>query len=265
MPRVIGGRYGLVQRFHAGHGQGRLRRTHQARAQEHFTVGINDDVSHSSLRRTGLLDRAGGSLAGVFYGLGTDGTVGANKNRSRSSPRTPDLYAQGYFVYDSHKSGSETVSHLRFGPQPIRAPYLIERANFVACHQFGFLDAHGRAASRGAGRRVPAQQSLSAPTRSGIICRARCNSRSSRSACASSSSTPRRSPATSGSGRGRTRCCRRASSRSPACCRATRRSGNQGIDPQVLCAQGRRRRPPELCRRRRDAREPVRGRGSRDA
>ena len=76
----------------------------------------------------------------VFYGLGADGTVGANKNSVKIIAEDAGLYAQGYFVYDSHKSGAQTVSHLRFGPRPIRAPYLISAANFVACHQFHFLD-----------------------------------------------------------------------------------------------------------------------------
>ena len=77
---------------------------------------------------------------GMFYGLGADGTVGANKNSIKIIGETTEFYAQGYFVYDSKKSGSMTVSHLRFGDNPIRAPYLINKANFVACHQFGFLE-----------------------------------------------------------------------------------------------------------------------------
>ena len=79
-------------------------------------------------------------MRAVFYGLGADGTVGANKNSIKIIGEATDLHAQGYFVYDSKKSGSTTVSHLRFGPRPIRSTYLIQRADFVACHQFGFLD-----------------------------------------------------------------------------------------------------------------------------
>ncbi len=85
-------------------------------------------------------------MQAVFYGLGADGTVGANKNSVKIIAEDAGLFAQGYFVYDSHKSGAQTISHLRFGPQPIHAPYLIQQASFVGCHQFQFLDAPGRAA-----------------------------------------------------------------------------------------------------------------------
>ena len=90
----------------------------------------------------------------VFYGLGADGTVGANKNSVKIIAEDAGLHAQGYFVYDSHKSGAQTISHLRFGPRPIHAPYLIDQASFVGCHQFQFLDAAGRAAAGRAGRHV---------------------------------------------------------------------------------------------------------------
>jgi pyruvate-ferredoxin/flavodoxin oxidoreductase len=106
-----------------------------------FTVGIVDDVSHTSL--TPDMDfRIDPSdlVQAVFYGLGADGTVGANKNSVKIIAEDAGLHAQGYFVYDSHKSGAQTVSHLRFGPRPIRAPYLIQRAGFVACHQFHFVE-----------------------------------------------------------------------------------------------------------------------------
>ena len=82
----------------------------------------------------------------MFYGLGADGTVGANKNSVKIIAEDAGLYAQGYFVYDSHKSGAQTISHLRFGPRPIHAPYLIQRASFVACHQFHFVATDRRAA-----------------------------------------------------------------------------------------------------------------------
>ena len=84
-----------------------------------------------------IADRRGQA---VFYGLGADGTVGANKNSVKIIAEDAGLYAQGYFVYDSHKSGAQTISHLRFGPRPIRAPYLIQQASFVACHQFDFIE-----------------------------------------------------------------------------------------------------------------------------
>jgi pyruvate-ferredoxin/flavodoxin oxidoreductase len=107
----------------------------------HFTVGINDDVSHSSLDYDAdfsIEDES--TVRCVFFGLGSDGTVGANKNSIKIIGEETDNYAQGYFVYDSKKSGSVTTSHLRFGPKPIHAPYLISKANFVACHQFSFLE-----------------------------------------------------------------------------------------------------------------------------
>ena len=125
----------------------------------HFTVGINDDVSHTSL----VYDRAfvteGEDVVGcVFYGLGADGTVGANKNSIKIIGEETAGYAQGFFVYDSKKSGSKTVSHLRFGPRPIRSTYLVQRARFVACHQFQFVEQVEmlREATDGGG--VPAQQ-----------------------------------------------------------------------------------------------------------
>ena len=106
-------------------------------------MGINDDVTHLSLNLKGHEDfctEHEGGLRALFYGLGSDGTVGANKNSVKIVGENTPLHAQGYFVYDSKKSGSITVSHLRFSSQPIHSPYLISRANFVACHQFGFLD-----------------------------------------------------------------------------------------------------------------------------
>ena len=105
-----------------------------------FTVGINDDVGHHSLAYDpGYCLEPPQVVRAMFYGLGSDGTVGANKNSVKILAEEAGLYAQGYFVYDSHKSGAQTVSHLRFGPEPIRAPYLIASANFIACHQYQFL------------------------------------------------------------------------------------------------------------------------------
>ncbi|MBD2182540.1 pyruvate:ferredoxin (flavodoxin) oxidoreductase [Aerosakkonema funiforme] len=107
----------------------------------HFTVGINDDVSHTSLEFDPQFSTEPDNVVrAVFYGLGSDGTVGANKNSIKIIGEETNNYAQGYFVYDSKKSGSVTVSHLRFGPNPIRSTYLIGKANFVACHQWGFLE-----------------------------------------------------------------------------------------------------------------------------
>jgi pyruvate-ferredoxin/flavodoxin oxidoreductase len=107
----------------------------------HFTVGIIDDVTHTSLDvRSPLHHRVGQGVRAMFYGLGADGTVGANKNSIKIIGEETDFFAQGYFVYDSKKSGSQTVSHLRFGPDPIRSTYLIQSANFIGCHQFNFLE-----------------------------------------------------------------------------------------------------------------------------
>ncbi|CAN5186555.1 pyruvate:ferredoxin (flavodoxin) oxidoreductase [soil metagenome] len=148
MPRVIGGRYGLSSKdFTPAMAKAALDELSLRDAEGRlcgrngFTLGINDDVSHSSLAVDPLFsieprDRTNA----VFYGLGADGTVGANKNSVKIIAEDAGRYAQGYFVYDSHKSGAQTVSHLRFGPEPIHAPYLISQASFVACHQFGFLE-----------------------------------------------------------------------------------------------------------------------------
>ncbi|MGZ4121047.1 MAG: pyruvate:ferredoxin (flavodoxin) oxidoreductase, partial [Actinomycetota bacterium] len=107
----------------------------------HFTVGIYDDVSHTSLDvdQDFHVERPSGEVHAMFFGLGSDGTVGANKSSVKIIGESTDLWAQGYFVYDSKKSGSVTVSHLRFGPRPIRSTYLIEQADFIACHQFSLL------------------------------------------------------------------------------------------------------------------------------
>ncbi len=140
--RVVGGRYGLSSKeFTPAMVRAVLDELARAQPQNHFTVGIRDDVTHTSLEwdpAFTLEDPA--SVRAVFYGLGADGTVGANKSTIKIIGEETDLHAQGYFVYDSKKSGSMTISHLRFGAAPIHAPYLVQRASFVGCHQFGFLD-----------------------------------------------------------------------------------------------------------------------------
>jgi pyruvate-ferredoxin/flavodoxin oxidoreductase len=160
LPRVLGGRYGLSSKEFTpamvkavfDHLNGAL--DPASRPLNHFTVGIVDDLTHRSLpidddfttegvaegsndTATGV---AGGEVRAVFYGLGSDGTVGANKSTIKIIGESTDLFAQGYFVYDSKKSGSVTVSHLRFGPRPIRSTYLIQRPTLVACHQWDFLE-----------------------------------------------------------------------------------------------------------------------------
>ena len=111
------------------------------RPQNHFTVGITDDVTHRSLPWDRDVDiEADDVVRAVFFGLGSDGTVGANKNSIKIIGEHTDFHAQGYFVYDSKKSGARTISHLRFGPRPIRSSYLVKQAQFVACHQWSFVD-----------------------------------------------------------------------------------------------------------------------------
>jgi pyruvate-ferredoxin/flavodoxin oxidoreductase len=141
-PRVIGGRYGLSSKeFTPAMVKAVFDNLAQEQPKNHFTVGIQDDVSGSSLDYDPDFSiEPDDTVRAVFYGLGSDGTVGANKNSIKIIGENTPNYAQGYFVIDSKKSGSMTVSHLRFGPNPIRAPYLIDKANFVACHQPGFLE-----------------------------------------------------------------------------------------------------------------------------
>lgn len=143
LPNVIGGRYGLSSKeFTPAMVKGIYDELLKgAGAKNHFTIGINDDVTHTSLayNESYSLDESQWRQ-GLFFGLGADGTVGANKNTIKIIGENTELFAQGYFVYDSKKSGARTVSHLRFGPHPIRAPYLITRADFIACHQFNFTE-----------------------------------------------------------------------------------------------------------------------------
>jgi pyruvate-ferredoxin/flavodoxin oxidoreductase len=140
--RVIGGRYGLSSKeFTPAMAKAVFDELKKAQPKNHFTVGIVDDVTHTSLDFDSAFSTEDpGTVRALFYGLGADGTVGANKNSIKIIGEDTSNYAQGYFVYDSRKSGSMTVSHLRFGPRPIRSTYLITRANFVACHQFQFLE-----------------------------------------------------------------------------------------------------------------------------
>ena len=213
----------VVEGVHAGHGRRRVRRA-GARA---AAAPVHDRHQRRRLRHeprptTPSLDiEPPDTVRAVFFGLGSDGTVGANKNTIKILGAEEGLHAQGYFVYDSKKSGSQTVSHLRFGPQPIRAPYLVQQASFVGCHQFGLLervDVLGRAAPTA---RRCCSTARTRRTRCGTRCRARCRSRSSPSTSTCTRSTPAGSPARSASPGGSTSSCRPASSRSPACCRAS--------------------------------------------
>ena len=141
-PRMIGGRYGLSSKeFTPAMIKAVFDELAKPQPKNHFTVGIYDDVTHTSLDYDPAFStEEPGTVRALFYGLGADGTVGANKNSIKIIGEDTDNFAQGYFVYDSKKSGSVTISHLRFGPKPIRSTYLISQASFVACHQFSFLE-----------------------------------------------------------------------------------------------------------------------------
>jgi pyruvate-ferredoxin/flavodoxin oxidoreductase len=141
-PTVIGGRYGLSSKeFTPAMVKGVYDELKKPEPKNHFTIGINDDVTHTSLTYDPAFSTEDPkTVRALFYGLGSDGTVGAKKNTIKIIGSETDNYAQGYFVYDSKKSGSMTTSHLRFGPNPIRSSYLITQASFVACHNFSFLE-----------------------------------------------------------------------------------------------------------------------------
>jgi len=145
MPKVVGGRYGLSSKeFTPGMIKAVYDELKKPQPKNHFTIGIYDDVTHSSLDWDAAYrtDAHADTFQAMFYGLGSDGTVSANKNTIKIIGEATDWYAQGYFVYDSKKSGAITVSHLRFGPKPIRSTYLIGEndANFIGCHQTIFLE-----------------------------------------------------------------------------------------------------------------------------
>jgi len=139
---VIGGRYGLSSKeFTPAMVKAVYDNLSESEPKNHFTVGINDDLGHTSLEYDPSFSTEPDSvIRALFYGLGADGTVGANKNSIKIIGENTPNYGQGYFVYDSKKSGAVTTSHLRFGPSPIRATYLVSKANFVACHQWIFLE-----------------------------------------------------------------------------------------------------------------------------
>jgi len=140
-PLIVGGRYGLSSKdFTPAMVKAVFDNLDAAKPKNGFTVGIIDDVTNTSLEVDESFDIQTGAYTAMFYGLGADGTVGANKNSIKIIGEQTDNYAQGYFVYDSKKAGAMTVSHLRFGPELIRSPYLVRRADFVACHNPSFLE-----------------------------------------------------------------------------------------------------------------------------
>ena len=142
LPRIIGGRYGLSSKdFTPAMAVAVFDELAKAAPRPRFTVGIKDDVTLLSLDYDPTIDLEDpATKRAIFYGLGSDGTVGANKNTIKILGSDPDTYAQGYFVYDSKKSGSRTTSHLRFGPDPIKAPYLVNKAGFIGCHHWSILE-----------------------------------------------------------------------------------------------------------------------------
>jgi pyruvate-ferredoxin/flavodoxin oxidoreductase len=144
MPIVIGGRYGLSSKeFTPAMCKAVFDELKQTKPRNHFTIGINDDVTLTSIPFDPSFNtEPDGQVRALFWGLGADGTVSANKNSIKIIGEETPNYAQGYFVYDSKKAGAMTVSHLRFGDRPIRSTYLIQRANFLAVHQFKFLQSH---------------------------------------------------------------------------------------------------------------------------
>ncbi|MDO9136587.1 MAG: 2-oxoacid:acceptor oxidoreductase family protein, partial [Lutibacter sp.] len=141
MPTIIGGRYGLSSKeFTPAMVKGIYDELDKNSPKNHFTIGINDDVTNTSLTYDPDFKTKKSTFNCMFYGLGSDGTVGANKNSIKIIGETTDNYVQGYFVYDSKKAGAQTVSHLRFGPEPIYSTYLINKANFIACHETSFIN-----------------------------------------------------------------------------------------------------------------------------
>ncbi|MCL4826559.1 MAG: pyruvate:ferredoxin (flavodoxin) oxidoreductase [Caldilinea sp.] len=142
LPKVIGGRYGLSSKeFTPAMVKAIFDELGKAQPKNHFTIGIFDDVTHTSLDYDPTFSTESDEVVrALFWGLGSDGTVGANKNSIKIIGEETDNYAQGYFVYDSKKSGARTVSHLRFGTKPIQSTYLIQKANFIGIHQFGFIE-----------------------------------------------------------------------------------------------------------------------------
>jgi pyruvate-ferredoxin/flavodoxin oxidoreductase len=140
-PVIVGGRYGLGSKeFNPPMAKAVFDNLKNVQPKNNFTVGIVDDVTGTSLDPDHSVDLEGQNFRGMFYGLGSDGTVGANKNSIKIIGQNTDYWAQGYFVYDSKKAGAVTVSHVRFGKELIRKPYLITKAQFVACHNFSFLE-----------------------------------------------------------------------------------------------------------------------------
>ena len=202
MPVIVGGRYGLSSKDFDPASAKAVFDELKAPAPKHgFTVGITDDVSHTSLTVDASFDiEPPDVVRALFFGLGADGTVGANKNSTKILASTPSPPCTGLFRVRLEKSGSYTISHLRFGPRPIRAPYLLKSANFVGIHKFEFLYKLDLLAA--AAQAPPCWSTApTRPTRCGTSCRAKCSSRSSTRSSSSTSSTRRAWPPGSASAR----------------------------------------------------------------
>ncbi len=223
LPKVYGGRYGLSSKeFTPAMVKAAYDNLAAAKPKNHFTVGINDDVSHTSLPVDhNFSTESDDVIRALFYGLGADGTVGANKNSIKIIGEGTANFAQGYFVYDSKKSGSMTVSHLRFGPEAIRSTYLVSRANFVACHQPMFLEKYDMVKPLVTGgtfllntpyAKDEIWAKLPTPMQEQLIAK-------KAKLCVIDATKVR---ATAGWAGASTRSCRSVSSRCPACCRGTR-------------------------------------------
>ena len=223
--RVVGGRYGLSSKeFTPSMAKAVFDNLSATTPKNHFTVGINDDVTHLSLAYDPDFDIEPASVVrAVFFGLGSDGTVSSNKQTIKIIGQETGQAAQGYFVYDSKKSGAMTVSHLRFAKNPIHSTYLIKRASFVACHYAPLLDRQDVLDSAADGATFLLNTHHPA-TRPSAPCPVRCSSRSSRRRSASSSSTPSpwRAPLVSIGTSAPS--CKSASSSCRACSRWKRRS-----------------------------------------
>ncbi len=224
--RVVGGRYGLASKeFTPAMAKAIYDNMAAAAPKNHFTVGINDDVTHTSLAVDPEFNiEPANTVRALFFGLGADGTVGANHNSIRIIGTETPNSAQGFFVYDSKKSGSTTTSHLRFGPDDIHAPYLIQKANFIACHQWVFTERYNMLEKAEDGAVFLLNSAYGAGRGVGSPAAASCRNRSSRRTSSCTSSTRTRWPRTPAWACASTRSCRPASLPSRACCRATRRS-----------------------------------------
>ena len=214
LPRIVGGRYGLGSKdFTPAMAKAVFDNLAAAEPRRGFTVGITDDVTGSSLPvDPGFVLEEPGAFRALFYGLGADGTVGANKSTIKIIGSHTANAAQGYFVYDSKKSGAMTVSHLRFGTEEIRHPYLVPRADFIACHNPSFLEKYDMLANAAEGGVFLLTTAARQRRRLGDAAARGAGAADRQDACASSSSTRSPSPRSSASGRASTSSCRPLSS-----------------------------------------------------